>query len=384
MKLSVFSIVIEVLFGLLFFNSCSKSGNHKREGRYDYTFELAPQKEFLLDSMTTQEVNYMQVVNGEKMAIYNLPTNSICFFDISSGNEIKKISIHKTGPNAVIGIQGFFYQSEDSIWLYRSWQQELVLINSHGEIIDKKELKDKLYPAQKQKYSVSPFPLTDLPIQKCGDLLVMQGMNGPEVKDGLLPASTILYNISLNTLSLENPYPAIYGENINERWGAFSYRAVPYTLNDTGEMVVSFPADDSISVYSLKTKKYQRHFAGYSRETDVKAIAGDSKSDLQRHYLEQYQYAGIFYDKFHNLYYRLVLLPIFDYDIIDKNTQFKPLSVIILDASFNKVGEYDMGRADCRYRNSFVSEEGLHINVYSDDDDYLRFITLKLVENEKE
>lgn len=369
--------------GILFFFSCSYPNTHERIGRNDYTFEIRKEKEFLLDSMTTQETNYMQIVNDKKIAIYNQPVNSICLFCITSGKQIGEVQLYKSGPYAVTGIQGFFYQSEDSIWLYRSWQQELILVNSKGEILDRRMLKDKLYPTEKQVYSVAPFPLTDLPMQKIGDMLIMQGMNGPEVRDGLLPASTILYNICLRKLYIMNSYPRIYGEKcMNENWGAFSYRIVPYTVNSKKEMVISFPADDSISVYSLKEKSYKRFFAGYSQETDIQPLAGESKADMQKHYLEQYQYAGIFYDKFHNLYYRLVLLPIYDYDV-NNDIQYKPLSIIVLDSLFDKVGEYNLDKACYKYRNTFVSEEGLHINVYSENDDYLKFITLKLVKNEK-
>lgn len=104
---------------------------------------------------------------------------------------------------------------------------------------------------------------------------------------------------------------------------------------------------------------------------------------LSKHFLEQYQYAGIFYDKYQEVYYRLVVRPTFDYDINDERTHNKPLCIIILDKNFNKVGEFNLEKDAYRYRNIFISEEGLHINVASNNDDYLRFITLKLTKNGK-
>lgn len=369
---------------ILFFYACSMNKVHDRIGANVYTFKAGGDKMLYLDSMTTQESGYMQLIDSNQLAIYNEPANTICIFDISTEKEIKKVQLYKEGPNAVIGIQGFYYQSKDSIWLYRSWQQELVLVNESGEILSKKTLADKLPPIDKQAfYSVSPFPLTDLPILKNEDVLILQGMNGPEVENGLQPATTILYDLNSDRLRLTNPYPAIYGDKINERWGTFSYRVTPYTLNEKNEMIVSFPADDSISVYNIKDDSYRRFFAGYALETNIKPLPlKSSQADLQEQYLEQYQYAGILYDKYHNLYYRLVMLPTFDYDARVPNTQYKALAIIILNSSFEKVGEYQLEKAYYKYRNIFVSEEGLHINILSDDDDYLKFITLNVLKNE--
>lgn len=367
---------------ILLFCACSINKDHDRMGVDIYTFQLGDSKMIYLDSMTTQESNYMQLINSNQLGIYNQPAHTICIFDIGTGKEVKKVQLYKEGPNAVIDIQGFYYQSEDSIWLYRSWQQEFVLINEYGEIIDRKMLADKLPPIDKHAYySVAPFPLTDLPILKIENTLILQGMNGPEVENGLLPATTILYDFNSNKIRLANPYPNIYGDEINERWGTFSYRVTPYTLNEKNEMIVSFPADDSIRVYSIKEESYMSYFAGYSAKTNIKPLSlKSSQTDLQEQYLEQYQYAGILHDKFHNLYYRLVMLPTFDYDIRKPNTQYKELAIIILNSSFEKVGEYTLEKACYKYRNIFVSEDGLHINIQSDDDDYLKFVTLNVVE----
>lgn len=378
----------KVLIGLsfLFFYACSGDKAHDRVGEKLYTFDSGKDKMIFLDSMTTQESNYIQLIDDDRLAIYNKPENTICIFSINEGKEIEKKRLYKEGPNAVLGIQGFYYQSKDSVWLYRSWEQEFVLVNESGEIIEKKILADKLPPLDKQvPYSVSPLPLGDLPISKNGNMLILQGMNGPGVEDGLQPATTILYDLNSDKVRVANPYPAIYGDmdKINERWGTFSYRVTPYTLNDKNEMIVSFPASDDISVYNIKDDSYQIFFAGYSSETDITSLSlGSSQTDLHRQYLEQYQYAGILYDKYHDLYYRLVMLPTFDYDLRIPNTQYKELAIIILNSSFKKVGEYKLGKAGYKYRNVFVTKAGLDINVPSDDDDYLKFITLKVRKNE--
>lgn len=203
--------------------------------------------------------------------------------------------------------------------------------------------------------------------------------------DGVLPAATILYNWDENALEVANPYPSAYGnkKRINDEWNTFAYREVPYTINDKEEIVSSFPASDSLVVYNIHTGKYISYFAGYSEETNIKPHVPISKTDGLRNYLEQYQYSSVLYDVHHQLYYRLVVLPLMDYDLNDVLTQQKGLAIIVLNNRYEKVGEYLLAHERYMYINSFVSPEGLCVNYFSDDDDYLKFKIWKPIKHEK-
>lgn len=373
-----------IVFSLLCFYACSNSKVYDRVGEKIYTFDSGEDKMFFLDSMTTQETGYIQLIDDDRLAIFNKPENTICIFSIKGKKEIKKIRLYKEGPNAVLGVQGFYYQSDDSIWVYKQWEKEFILINESGEIIDKKILREKLAHVTKQHpFTVGPFPLGDMPISKIGDIMILQGMGGPGEEDGLYPATTVLYDLKSDELRIANPYPIIYGNEVAKHWNTFAYRVAPYTLNNKDEMVVSFPASDSVRVYDVHNDSYESFFAGYSLETDIKPLpTNHSRMDLDIQYLEQYQYMGILYDKHHDLYYRLMLFPTFDYDISIPSSQYKEMAIIVLNSSFEKVGEYKLGKAKYYFNNVFVTEEGLYINVPSDDDDYLRFITFKVCKNE--
>ena len=374
----------QLLFFALTITSCSTTALKEREGSKEYTMQRVEDKQFLLDSSTTQETIYFQATEQNNLALYNAPDHSIRIFDIASGKELSKIQLYKEGPNATKDAQGFYIQDKDNIWIYQYLIKELLLIDSKGVIKERRKLADKLYPKTKIENTVSPFPLTDMPISMYKDWIILQGTNGVGVEQGIHPACTILYNTKTDEVFTTNRYPSLYGDPkmINKKWDTFVYRAVPYTLSPNNEMVLSYPADDSIRVYNMKQNTTQCHFAGYTVETKPSPINGSTMTALTKHFLEQYQYAGIIYDKYRDLYYRLVVRPIFDYDINDESTQNKPLSIIILNKEYNKVGEFDLDTNAYRYRNIFVSKSGLHINVASDNDDYLNFITLKPIKNE--
>lgn len=378
---------IKILTGLFFLSLFACTGDRKSENRIgtgEYTMAVVGNKVFALDSLTAQSSNYMQLLGDSILAVFNPPMNDIHLFDWATGKERGKIVLHKEGPNQAIGIRGFYILSEDSIWLYDEWKKELYLVNAAGDVKEKRALGKLLYPMAKQLYSVSPFPQTNVPISKAGDKLVLQGMNDV-IGEGVLPAATILYDWHSGTISLRNPYPSAYPDKmkINEEWNTFAYREVPYTLNGRQEIVSSFPASDSIIVYDIKTDCYSSYFAGYSEETHIKPHVPTSKTDAQRNYLEQYQYSSILYDPYRELYYRLIVLPKTDYDLNNPVTQQKALAVIILDKAFKKVGEYQLENERYMYINSFVGPEGLCINIFSEDDDYLSFKVLNVLRNEK-
>ena len=144
-------------------------------------------------------------------------------------------------------------------------------------------------------------------------------------------------------------------------------------------MIVSFPADDHIYIYDISSGNTKTFFAGHSSKDRISPLTVKTAYGDLLHYLEQTQYVGVFFDKYRNLYYRLVVHPLYEYDVNNRNTWSKKISVIILDSHFKKVGEYDLEEYTSQCSKTFVSEEGLHINVESEDDDYLKFISLKPV-----
>ena len=364
------------LSSMLLLSSCSSSGRQdSSSATRDWTMSVSSDKSFLLDASTSQEINYLQVVNDDTMAFYNIPENSIRYFRISDGSEVGKTQLYEEGPHALRGVQGFCYVSPDTIWVYKSWENDLVRVNARGEIAETRHVKDGL---SSPLYGVFPFPMTDTPILHWRSRLILQGMDG-RTDEGQLPGCTLLYDLADSTATCANGYPSVYGdpdENA-KNWGAFSFRQVPYTMSPEEELVLSYPASDSVRVFRLSTGQTRSFPACYSKKTAAcKPMTSPSVQADTEQYLDQYLYAGIVYDKYRHFYYRLVLLPLEDYDLNDAKTQQKQLAVMILDESFRVVGEFELPKDRYKYRNVFVSREGLHINALSEDDDYLRFVTL--------
>jgi hypothetical protein len=368
--------------------SCSNEEKKiNRMGVKEYTMELLPYKTFSLDENTTQTTNYVQILDIDdttRFTMFNPAKYNILIYDIASGNVIYEIPLSKEGPDNVgTNIQGYYLSTLDSIYLYDYWQNTFILVDYNGKIINKYNISDKLLqPTEDCVIPPFPYPRCDAPIRMVNDNIILQGMNGrkQECKNPIC-MTTALYNIKTGSIIFANPYPKIYGDHaeISSSWGAFSYREVFYDINNQNEMIVSFPADDHIYVYDISSGNTKKFFSGYSIKDRISPLYKKTKYGDLMHYLEQTQYVGVFFDKYKNLYYRLVVHPLYNYDVNNKSTWSKKISVIILDSHFNKVGEYDVLEYTNLCSNTFVSEEGLHINVESEDDDYLKFISLKPV-----
>ena len=372
---TVNSLSMVLLCAVLLLASCSSSGKQDSSSTRDWTMTVSADKSFLLDASTSQEMNYLQVVNDDTVAFFNKPDYSIRYFRISDGHEVGKTQLYREGPHALRGVQGFCYVSPDSVWVYEYWESHLVRVNARGEIAETRKVKDGL---SSPLYGVFPFPMTDTPILRWGNRLILQGMDGL-TGEGQLPGCTQIYDLADGTTTCANGYPSVYGDPDKnaKNWGAFSFRQVPYTMGPEEELVLSYPADDSVRIFRLSTGQTRSFPARYSKKTAAcQPMTSPSVQADTEQYLDQYLYAGIVYDKYRHFYYRLVLLPLEDYDLNDAKTQQKQLAVMILDESFRVVGEFELPKDTYKYRNLFVSREGLHVNALSEDDDYLRFVTL--------
>lgn len=367
-----FSMICVTLWMMTSIMSCTHEKLMERAGIKK--IELIPTEglKLTLDSITTQNTVYIQVCDSMTLAFLNEPSFEIEFYNLINGQLINKISLSKDGPNATPGIESFYYQNEDSIWLYASWGNRLYLINSMGEV---RISRDMLIP-QSGLYTSNPYPQTTTPYVVKGKYHYLQGMNGAN-SEMSLPASSVVYDWDSDSVFMGNIYPGCYGnyDNLTSNWDAFSFRQTSCVLNNDGKIVTSFPASDSIYVYNPWIDKRESYFAGLTEPIEITSHKSNGYTDIFVNYITQYQYAGIVYDKFRKLYYRIVLHPYKDYDSNDLRNECrkKPISIIVLDEKFKKVGETMLPNNLYYPGNAFVTMEGLNIQVYSQDDDIMEF-----------
>lgn len=170
---------------------------------------------------------------------------------------------------------------------------------------------------------------------------------------------------------------------INKKnWGGFNFRVVLSCFNERGgNLVLSFPADASITVYNLRSGKTEYHHAASTFFGEIKPLSHskDGKIDwevIYKHFATQPSYSSIIYDRYRNVYYRTADIPINE-DKYDQNNiegWVKPFSIMVLDSEFNLIGEALLPHLSYSRTEFFVSKEGLNMKKnHEDDEDLLVF-----------
>ena len=95
-------------------------------------------------------------------------------------------------------------------------------------------------------------------------------------------------------------------------------------------------------------------------------------------FVKQDMYGAIIYDRFRNVYYRIIRKAIPNAPM-DTSWKEKEIAVILMDEEFNYLGETELGpEKQWHWQNSFVTEEGLNIEYLDHNDINEVNLTLKI------
>jgi hypothetical protein len=161
-------------------------------------------------------------------------------------------------------------------------------------------------------------------------------------------------------------------------WGGMSgYERLSHTYNaSAGKIVFNFMADNELTVFNTKTRQSQKANAGSKYFTDLKSLSFHPLlTELYRNestelYQNNFAYLNIVYDRFRNMYYRITDFPSKHPNHNAGGMAMKQNSVILLDSSFNRVGEVVLPFAKYNVDNFFVTEKGLHLkrsDIHNDE-----------------
>lgn len=382
-----FIIVLSTVI-LTSFQACYRTGIVRNDHLYsekvnNRILKLCDSLEFCLDSETSPTIKYIQYFDADTiqaLAILNNFNNNIYIYDCNTSNLIEKIKLNKEF------YQGFCF--DDNIYAYSYHKGVLSVINR-----DNYTVKQTIPMAlQEDKYSEFyipyPYASTLSPIMKYDKYIISVGYRSGESKAETIsnrPVVTIL-NLKTKKISYAMNYPEMYSKY---NWGGhMAYRLPYYTISPNGRIIVSFPASHDLAVSSLDSlSNVTMSFAGsrYIKEIKsypaIKSPVGISSSDIWKWYMGNPSYEGILYDKYRELYYRIARLPDNDYENGVRGNH-KPISIIVLDKHLNYLGEelLDIGP---RYlpSNTFVSRNGINIQILTDNEDILKYYTYKYAED---
>lgn len=369
-------------------SSCS-TGSVKNEYYNKYKnkcqIEFIEKKEIPIDENTSSSTMFMQYIDKtNQLSIYNEYDNSIYFFDYQNCKFDKKIQFEKEGKNGVGNIQGYDYINEDSIFVYNYDMDAIFLTNEEAEVKWKKLLKIEVLSSYTFLPSF-PFVQTNNPMIYIDKKIVFGGLATAETtaETSTNRPVTTIYDFEKDSITFANNFPEQYQKY---NWGGGFYRMPYFDVNKENQaVIVSFPQDHNLYVYSLLTQKQEKHYAGSASIPEIEAYpekkglrTNNNENRVREWFFSTPTYRNVFYDKYRNLYYRLACFPT-EEKLKEFTAGTQPLLLIVLDKDFNYLGESLLpDNIDLRLTNSFVTKEGFNIQVLTDNDDLMTFYQFKV------
>jgi len=320
------------------------------------------EKHFEIDTITNLKSRYLDIYETDTstfLVYENGFKPSVQFYDTKAEKLAFEVDLIQSGPNGVGTINGCYVKSLDSIYLLNISDMRIFLINRNGEV---KKYFSFLKPTKQFPFESmsSPMIISGSPAiyyKKMLQMVALPGM-GPTRKETFDSGKVNLaINISTGDYYLNFGYPDIYR---HKKFGNFWGKIFRAKTHDE-RIIYSFAADKNIQLTDYITTT--EHFAGSSFFADPTPYEDVSK--MRSNNFTSTMYGGIFYDKYRKLYYRIVTgaLEKPDQLAIDRGVyDSKPMSVIILNLKFEKIGETVLPLKTHDPTGVCVGPEGLYIS----------------------
>lgn len=346
---------------------------------------------FKLDDKTGffhNSIMFSEDGNHEFFSFLNHINNSIYYYDVGSPSDINKIKLDIEGENGVghlETISAHFFKDQNNIYIYNIAVGKLFLVNSKGNILNKYDIID--YKASTD----NPFPeITALqPMEIIADDIYFPcGLNSRKMKYS--NSNTVL---KFNIKTLKKEYILPFSNKYDNAFYGSTFKYLPSITFNSKKIFVSFPIEHNVFGYDIGNLKNKVEFNASSEyvERKIKPFNNDVKYGLSKNRnfkkedifsLTTPDYQSIKYDKYRNVFYRIVHVRRTKEEVRLNNLLFSPnISIILLDSNYVKIGEVLLDGGKYHHVMIDVCKEGLAIarrDYYKKNENELVFEILKL------
>lgn len=366
--LLLFAITFVVLI------SCSKQEADSEKRSYSNNFTEVGQVKLEIDSLSDYSFPEFQVIqeDGQEMLLVMNKVNfSFDFYDLASGEKLKRTAIQKDERFPIPALYGFWYHNADSIFLFRQMLLNgISLINGNGEIVTQYNPQkiDRSSPQTMMKSMVNHYSRSTNPtLYENGKLyfsdMTLNGfLSSAEAMEEFRPAVEVDLISNEVNISDQIRIPDFYkGKTWQTYWGGFS------RIKNDNLLIYSWAVMDSMLIYDQNMESIKSVYAKSEFAKPIKS-SSDANSTVEEQLRERITntaYSYIFYDKYREVYYRFVTIgrTIDESYLEDQFPHLKnDFSIVVLDRDFNVLTEKRFpGKIHYPYK-SFVGEKGLYLS----------------------
>ncbi|HAI74747.1 MAG TPA: hypothetical protein DCM08_00740 [Microscillaceae bacterium] len=380
MKKKIHFLLFTSLWWLMISCVGQQDGQPLQQAKYD--LQLKDSLVIPIDVTTKPKSRQLQYLEKEQLLVaLNENKNSLQFYDLRLGKLVKKIKFEREGPQGVGNLNGFLVAG-GYYYLLNSYKYQLFQFDTLGNKLQKYSLlKANQQPGQG---TATPFAMTSRPPFLNGDMLYLRGAT--DVFAAHLKPSDERQLIALNLTDGAYQYlvpgPKEYDGkemniNLSMREPTFFF------ITEQVKVVFSHRYSEYLYVYDLKSGKQQRYPAKtkHFKQVNQMIATGDGGSDNLDFYRENSCYSTVVYDKYRKVYYRFVEMP--SKKALEMKSifvfEYRNLAVIILDENFNQVGETAVLPPYHDQNNFFVTQKGLYLRKFTDNEDEMVFSRFELL-----
>jgi hypothetical protein len=347
-------------------------------------FDLVPSEILRLaiddsTSLKTYNLSCHNTDSVELLLVENRIKNSIDYYDIDNSKYLFSLKLPVEGPNA-IDIRGFSVVGHDSLLAFsKNTFRGSLLVNTKGEIL--KRYAFNSYHNEGITNHASYTRMPDFYFDNKGYSLIvpLRDFRDPSMfNDTFLEMKVDFRAEELSFL------PIGYPESYKDHTWSMSHAIPSRIMNDKHEFVYSFGIEPNIYVYDIEGNLILTKYAASEMAEVIEPFDKSSPASKENlmYLLENTFYSDIFYDKYRKVYYRFVKHPIKEETIMWED---KPISIVILDENYDKIGETLLPRNLYYARDIFVSKSGLMISNNHQknpdiDENFMSFTRFDLVE----
>lgn len=328
-------------------------------------------------------LRYLEVGDKEQLYYLDRDNNTVCLFEINSSNAalIKKITFPLEGDKGIGKLRGFSLLGPDSIVLSSSGKPWFYLATKEGRQIERLDFRWDDRSGQGAVYTPLSSKYNSETYEKNSQLYFLQqlyGMGGQvsELANNFRPLAT--YDIQAEEGKLLNfSFPASYfeeGELLTEASLAF---------DGDNHLVYSLRCSHNLYVYDLEQREAKIINASSEFVEDFEPYKPETPQAYFDYLLTNSTYESIIYDKYRQLYYRIIRLAPKEPNNNGLSSREmasfpKSASIIILNKDFNKLSEVKLDGDLYNIYNLFVGKKGLYLsrnnpNNLDYDEDFLQF-----------
>ena len=323
--------------------------------------------------------------------------HELLIYDIEKQNLHKRIPLEKEGPNGVPGIWGCIPFFDSKTFLVSQHNSgRMSIIDGEGIVVQKYSMRQSLDKTKRRglwvdsRFGVSffytPSFIKDSIVYFSNGIFIQYKINqrlDREVWKTIPMFNSLnLKNGHIHTLPIK--YPDIFEDDVKVPAGGGYEFTYDYNYKQE-RLVCSLTGYDSIMVTDdLKQVRWYNGKSRYLKSMRPKVYEADG-FDWLREATENPAYHNIMYDKYRDVYYRIVELP---YELKQNESPFdtpkgREFSIIIFDKDLNIIGETKFPGNKYLYKMSFVGRDGLYISENNlanpeFDEDKLVFACFKL------